>query len=118
MDGKRIKKALIDAGVSQAELAEFMGTSPQNVNAALQSDNIKTGTLEQVAKFLGKPVSFFYGDGNVVATDNAVAAGNDANVGLEASALLGELKAQRKLTEQAMSQNDRLLGIIESMQKI
>lgn len=62
MDGKRIKSILREAGVSQAELAAALGTSPQNLNSALSGDNIKTGTLEQIARHLGKPMSYFYGE--------------------------------------------------------
>lgn len=60
MDGKHIKDILKEAGVSQAELAAALGTSPQNLNSALSGDNVKTGILEQVAEYLGKPISFFY----------------------------------------------------------
>lgn len=42
------------------DLAAFMGTTPQNLNNILTKENIKSGTVESVAQFLGKPVSYFY----------------------------------------------------------
>lgn len=68
MDGKHIKDILKAAGVSQSELAAALGTSPQNLNSALSGDNVKTGILEQVAEYMGKPISFFY-DGDLPETE-------------------------------------------------
>ena len=62
MDGKQLKKILREAGVSQADLAAALGTSPQNLNSALSGDNVKSGIVEAIAQFLGKPVSYFYGE--------------------------------------------------------
>ena len=118
MDGKHIKEILRNAGVVQAELAAFLGTSPQNLNSALSGDNIKTGTLEQIARFIGKPVSYFYGEGNTATASGdgstAVAGvGNSVNDSL----LIDEIAAQRRLTEQALAQNGQLLKIIENLTK-
>lgn len=109
MDGKRIKQALVDAGVNQADLAAALGMTPQNLNKILSGDNIKTGTLERVAAFLGRPISFFYNEGTV--TDNTI--GNDINNGM----LIEEIAAQRKLTALAMEQNGQLLRIIDNLTK-
>ena len=115
MDGKRIKQALIDAGVNQADLATALGMSPQNLNKILSGDNIKTGTLERVAAFLGKPISFFYNEGNTVSVtgDGNTTAGNSIND----SVLIDEIAAQRKLTAMAMEQNGQLLRIIDNLTK-
>lgn len=42
------------------DLAAFMGTTPQNLNNILTKENVKSGTVELVAQFLNKPVSYFY----------------------------------------------------------
>lgn len=60
MDGKTIREALQAEGRTLADLAGFLGISPQNLNGILNKDNIKTETLEGAARFLGKSVSFFY----------------------------------------------------------
>lgn len=115
MDGKRIKQALVDAGVNQAELAAALGMTPQNLNKILSGDNIKTGTLERVAQFLGRPISFFYNEGNAVSVtgDGNTTAGNNLND----SILIDEIAAQRRLTEQVLAQNGQLLNIIENLTK-
>ena len=115
MDGKHIKEILRNAGVVQAELAAFLGTSPQNLNSALSGDNIKTGTLEQIARFMGKPVSYFYGEGNTAtASGNGTAVAGVGN-SVNDSLLIDEIAAQRRLTEQALAQNGQLLNIIENL---
>lgn len=111
MDGKRIKQALVDAGVNQAELAAALGMTPQNLNKILSGDNIKTGTLERVAEYLGRPISFFYNEGNISSV------GNDGNATINDSMLIEEIAAQRKLTALAMEQNSQLLRIIDNLTK-
>lgn len=115
MDGQKIREALQAEGRSLADLASFLGISPQNLNGILSKDNIKTATLEGAAQFLQKPISFFYNEGNVATiggNGNAAAGGiiND-------SILIDEIAAQRRMTEQALSQNDRLIGIIQDLSK-
>lgn len=60
MNGQIIKEALRREGRQLSDLADFLGVSQQNLNGILNKDNIKTATLEGVARFLGKPISFFY----------------------------------------------------------
>ena len=90
----------------------------QEMYSAISGDNIKTGTLEQIARFMGKPVSYFYGEGNTATASGdgstAVAGvGNSVNDSL----LIDEIAAQRRLTEQALAQNGQLLNIIENLTK-
>lgn len=66
MKGSTLKEALRDARRTQAELAEFMNTTQQNVASLLSQDNIKTETLEAVARFLGRPAASFYDGENVI----------------------------------------------------
>ena len=115
MDGKHIKEILRNAGVVQAELAAFLGTSPQNLNSALSGDNIKTGTLERVAAFLGKPVSYFYGEGNTATASGSGTAVAGVGNSVNDSLLIDEIAAQRRLTEQALAQNGQLLKIIDNL---
>ena len=114
MDGKRIKQALVDAGVNQAELAAALGMTPQNLNKILSGDNIKTGTLERVAEYLGRPISFFYNEGNIASGDGSTAV---AGGSINDSMLIDEIAAQRRLTAKALEQNSQLLRIIDNLTK-
>ena len=111
MDGKTIKDALRREGRQVSELADFLGISQQNLHNILNKDSIKTSTLEGAAKFLGKPISFFYNEGNIASV------GRDGNASINDSMLLEEIAAQRKLTAMAMEQNGQLLKIIENLTK-
>lgn len=62
MNGKTIRDALQREGRTMVDLAAFLGTTPQNINNILTKENIKSGIVESVAQFLGKPMSYFYGD--------------------------------------------------------
>lgn len=94
-------------------MAAFLGVSLQNLNGILNKENIKTETLEGAARFLGRPISFFYNEGNtaVVGGDGSAAAGGTINDSL----LIDEIAAQRRLTEQALAQNGQLLKIIDNL---
>lgn len=50
---KEIKKILIDEDLTQAELAEKVGTSQQNMNAKLKRDNFSNKEMEDIADALG-----------------------------------------------------------------
>ena len=60
MNGKTIRDALQREGRTMVDLAAFLGTTPQNINNILTKENIKSGMVEAVAQFLGKPMSYFY----------------------------------------------------------
>lgn len=62
MNGKTIRDALQREGRTMVDLAAFLGITPQNINNILTKDNIKSGMVEAVAQFLGKPMSYFYGE--------------------------------------------------------
>lgn len=50
---KEIKKILIDEELTQAELAEKIGTSQQNMNAKLKRDNFSNKEMQEIANALG-----------------------------------------------------------------
>ena len=117
MKGADIKAEIKRLGKTITEVAEALGESQQNLNSALSGDNIKTGTLERIAAYLGKPIGYFYGEGNTATASGegstAVAGGNVIND----SVLIDEIAAQRKLTAMAMEQNGQLLRIIDNLTK-
>ena len=115
MKGADIKAEIKRLGYTLTQVAEALGESQQNLNSALSNDNIKTGTLERVAAFLGKPVSYFYGEGNTAtASGNGMAVAGVGN-SVNDSLLIDEIAAQRRLTEQALAHNGQLLKIIDNL---
>ena len=120
MKGEKIKEILRLKGMSQNQIARMIGESSQNFSAALAKDDVKTGLVEKIAEATGIPLSVFYGDGNVATANGNGAqavAGNNVHVEAQAGRFLDELAAQRRMTEKSQSQVDRLLTIIENLQK-
>lgn len=67
MSGQHILDLLKQEGYSVNEMAKMIGKAQQVLASALKHDDIRTGLLEDIAKAMGKPLSFFYGEtyGNV-----------------------------------------------------
>lgn len=61
MSGEELKSKLESVGVSQAKIAEMIGVFPQSFNKTLQSDDVRSGLLEDLCRVLDKDISFFYG---------------------------------------------------------
>jgi transcriptional regulator with XRE-family HTH domain len=64
--GMKIRIACTLAGVSVAELARRIGTSPQNLNQRLKVGRFSTEELERIAKALGAEfcLEFIFPDGS------------------------------------------------------
>lgn len=67
MTGKHVQDLIISEGYSVNQIAKLIGVAQPNLLALLRHDDIRTGLLEDIAKAMGKPLSFFYGEtyGNV-----------------------------------------------------
>lgn len=57
---KKINMALVYFGISQAELARRLGTSPANFNHRLKSGTFKVEELEKIAEALGAKFSYSF----------------------------------------------------------
>lgn len=62
MTGRHIQDLMKQEGYSVNKMAELIGKSQQVLASALKHDDIRTGLLEDIAKAMGKPLSFFYGE--------------------------------------------------------
>ena len=62
MKGIEVKKKLQNNGFSLKNVAELMGETPQNLNSMLNVQDIKTGTIERIAKAINKSLYFFLDD--------------------------------------------------------
>lgn len=65
---QKIKMALSYAGISQAELARRMGTTPSNLNQKVKRNTLTKEELEQIAAALGGAwrAEFVFEDGTVI----------------------------------------------------
>jgi transcriptional regulator with XRE-family HTH domain len=101
MTGQHILNLLKQEGYSVNKMAEMIGRSQQNLATVLKHTDIRTGLLEDIAKAMGKPLSFFYGEAfgpvSVASGDRStsVQVGGDA-------------------TNVATSADDRLLSLLVS----
>jgi len=99
MTGKHILDLMTQEGYSISRMAQMIGTSQPNLSSALKHTDIRTGLLEDIAKAMGKPLSFFYGE-----TYGAVmhASGNNST-----SVAVGG-----NATNVATSNDDRILSLL------
>jgi len=65
---QKIKMALSYSGVSQAELARRLGTTPSNLNQKVKRNTLTKEELEQIAVALGCAwrAEFVFEDGTVI----------------------------------------------------
>ena len=123
MTGQHLQNLMKQEGYSVNKMAELIGKSQQVLASALTHDDIRTGLLEDIAKAMGKPLSFFYGEayGNVQTSgDNSTSVqvgGNATNVATSADDRLltllvnkdEQLTLAMKQTSKAQDQMDIVL---------
>jgi len=57
---KKINMALVYKGISQAELARLIGTSPPNLNLKIKRETLKQEDLDKIAEALGATYNSFF----------------------------------------------------------
>lgn len=62
MSGEELREILIRNGYILKEVASLMGMSQPNFSQLMRVQDVKTGTLEEMCKVLGKSMGFFYSD--------------------------------------------------------
>lgn len=89
MTGQHLQNLMKREGYSVNKMAELIGRSQQNLATLLKHEDVRTGLLEDIARAMGKPLAFFYGEeygvvaqvsgsSNATAINNSTAtAGND-----------------------------------------
>lgn len=60
MTGKDIRRKIELAGVSYADVASFLGISPQALNSRLNGADLKLSFIQQVADAINKPIYYFF----------------------------------------------------------
>ena len=121
MNGKHVQDLILAEGYSINKMAQLIGTSQPNLASALKHTDIRTGLLEDIAKAMGKPLSFFYGEtygpvSQVTGNNNTSVAGNDNTVAPPDTRLIDllvskddQLTMAMKQTSKAQEQMDRVL---------
>ena len=89
MTGKHLQDLILSEGYSINKMAQMIGKSQPVLASALKHDDVRAGRLEDIARAMGKPLAFFYGEefgvvaqvtgsSNATAINNSTAtAGND-----------------------------------------
>jgi transcriptional regulator with XRE-family HTH domain len=125
MTGDYLKNLILSEGYTINKMAELIGVAQPNLVMLLRHEDVRTGLVEKVAKAMGKPLSFFYGEAygpvtqasgnnNTQVANNV--AGNDITVGSPDNKLIDllvskdeQLTMAMKQTSKAQEQMDRVL---------
>ena len=125
MNGQHLENLIKQEGYSVNKMAELIGRSQQNLATLLKHDDVRTGLVEDIAKAMGKPLSFFYGEaygpvtqanGNNNTQVAGNVAGNDITVGSPDTKLIDllvskdeQLTMSMRHTEKAIDQTAEVL---------
>ena len=106
MNGKEIKEKLQAESINLSELSKRMGyKTDQNLHSVLGAADVKSSVIERIARAIGKPISWFYGDGDNTAANKTASLADGPSVPENLSDMIA------KKDEQI----DRLLTILEKM---
>ncbi len=105
------------------DLCAFIDMTDTALRKIYARDSCEVSTLIKIANFFSVSPCFFFEDKGSVAVSATVGSvavnGNATNVNSfkAIQEMISEVSAQRKLTEDAMRQIDKLVGVIEVMSK-
>ena len=113
MTGDELKKRLKGERYSITDLAEKLGMTRPNLSQALSVKDVKTGLVEDLARVLNLPISFFFGEdakcnNATVNGDSSVAAIN-SNVTMDSHEVLKERIAH---LEEMLAEKERTIQIL------
>lgn len=121
MTGQHLQNLMKQEGYSVNKMAELIGRSQQNLATLLKHEDVRTGLVEDIARAMGKPLAFFYGEeygvvaqisgsSNATAINNSTAtAGNDDRLLTLLVNKDEQLTLAMKQTSKAQDQMDRVL---------
>ena len=118
---ERIKRLLSEQNKKVKDLCAYIDMTDTAVRKMYARDSCEISTLKKIANFFNVSPCYFFesGDGRSVhATHNSIAVGgnaNDINSFRAIQEMIGEIAAQRKMTEKALEQVERLVGVIEKL---
>ncbi len=113
MEGKVLKHKIAEINVTQLDLANKLGVTPQSLSSILHAKDVRSGTIERIAQVLNVPVSFFFGENT---GNNAVASGNKSvaaiNSSVSSSPTAEVLEERVKALETLVAEKERLINIL------
>ena len=118
---ERIKKLLKEQNKKVKDLCTFIDMTDTALRKMYARDSCEISTLKKIANFFNISPCFFFENGDVPsvnASQNSIAVGGnatDVNSFRAIQEMMNEVAAQRKMTEKALSQVDRLVGVIEKL---
>lgn len=128
MTGDYLKNLILSEGYTINKMAELIGVAQPNLVMLLRHEDVRTGLVEKVAKAMGKPLSFFYGEtygpvSQVNGNNNTSVAGNDNTVSNDdrlLSLLVNkdeQLTMSMRQTEKAMDQTTKAMEQAQKSQR-
>ena len=118
MSGEELKTRICKlTGENQAGIAKKLGRTPQALNSLFNGSDVRSGLIEEMCSKLNLPISRIYdsvGNISIVGDGSTSVAGDGNNVNASAALIraIEEISAQRRVTETAQAQIDKLLEII------
>ena len=119
MTGQELKAKLIEAGKTQKDIADLLGVTAQSLSSVLSAKDVRSGTIEKIAKAIGVRISYMYGEVDKV--QNAVATGNgsvavNGNNNVAGNVTVGNdtevLQERILLLERILDEKERLIKVL------
>jgi len=105
------------------DLCAYIEMSDTALRKMYARDSCEVSTLIKIANFFNVSPSYFFDDKGAVsvnASNDSIAVGGNAhnvNSFKAIQEMIAEVAAQRRLTEKAMSQIEKLVGVIDQLSK-
>lgn len=118
---ERIKRLLSEQNKKVKDMCAYIDMTDTAVRKIYARDSCEISTLKKIANFFNVSPCYFFESSDsrsVHATHNSIAVGgnaNDINSFRAIQEMIGEVAAQRKMTEKALEQVERLVGVIEKL---
>ena len=113
MTGEELKKKLKGERYSITDLADKLGMTRPNLSQALSVKDVKTGLVEDLARVLNLPVSFFFGEDTNC--NNATANGDSSVAAINSSVIMENsevLKERITHLEEMLAEKERTIQIL------
>lgn len=120
---ERIKELLNQQNKKLKDLCQFIDITDTGLRKIYARDSCELSTLKKIANFFNVSPTYFLDSNssvNIHADNDSIAVGGNAsniNSFKTIQKMIDEISAQRKLTEKAMEQIEKLVGVISDMSK-
>ena len=122
MTGKHVQNLILSEGYSVNQIAKLIGVAQPNLLSLLKHNDIRTGLLEDIARDMGKPLAFFYGEefgavAQVTGSNNATAINNSTATAGNDDRLLTLLVNKDEQLTLAMKQTSKAQDQVDKAQQ-